>query len=33
MDVLLSIGTGLLRNATDATVVGEKEMVEERVYV
>jgi len=32
MDDLLSIGTGLLRNATDATVAGEKEMADERVY-
>jgi hypothetical protein len=33
MDDLLSMGTGLLRNATDATVAGEKEMADERVYV
>ena len=32
MDDLLSIGTGLLRNATDATVAGEKEMADESVY-
>ena len=31
IDALLSIGTGLFRNATDATVVGEKEMADERV--